>query len=83
MATRQELHELLDAIPDQGLDEARRYLEALNQAKGDPYLARLLIAPEEDEPLTAEEEAGLAEARAEWCRGEFYTADEMRRRYAD
>lgn len=81
MVTREELHQLLDEIPDQGLDEARRYLGALKEAGSDPFLAHLLLAPEDDEPLTPEEAAGLEEARAEWRRGEFYTAEEIKRRY--
>ena len=70
MVTRQELHALLDEIPDDGLEDARRYLAALKEAKGDPFLARLLLAPEDDEPTTPEEDAGAQEAWQEYLRGE-------------
>jgi hypothetical protein len=81
MATRQELHDLVDEIPEQGLDEARRYLQALKEANGDPFLAQLLLAPEDDEPTTPEEDAGAAEAWQEYLRGESVSGEELKRRY--
>lgn len=79
MTTRDELHALIDALPEAGLEEARRYLEALREANGDPFLAHLLLAPEDDEPTTPEEDEGAARARAEWERGEYFTAEEIKR----
>lgn len=81
MVTRQELHELFEAIPDSGLEDAGRYLAALKQAYGDPFLAHLLLAPEDDEPDTDEERAGADEAWQEYLRGETVSADEIKRRY--
>lgn len=79
MVTRQELHQLLDEIPDAGLDEARRYLAALKEAGGDSFLARLLLLPEDDEPLTAEEEAALAEAYEDLAAGRIVTVEQAKR----
>ena len=81
MVTRAELHALLDEIPDQGLEDIARYLAALKEAGGDPYRAHLLLAPEDDEPTTPEEDAVAAEAWQEYLRGEYFTAEEMKRRY--
>jgi hypothetical protein len=79
MVTRQELHELLDRVPDQGLNEARRYLQALKEAGGDPLLSRLLLAPEEDEEITADEEAAVAEAREDTAAGRLFTLEDVKR----
>ncbi len=79
MTTREELHQLIDTLPERGLEEARRYLEALREAQGDALLARLLLAPEDDEPLTAEEEAALAEAYEDIAAGRVMTHEELKR----
>ena len=74
MSAVEELHRMLD-----GLDEARArlVLEALRQ--GDPVLLRLALAPEDDESTTPEEDAGAAEAHAEYRRGEGRPWSEVRR----
>ncbi len=66
MVTKAELHQLIDELPEDATDAAGRLLTELR----DPVLRSLLTAAEEDEPLTAEELAGLEEARAERARGE-------------
>ena len=35
MVTRQDLHALVDELPEQGLDHARRFLAALRDSGGD------------------------------------------------
>jgi hypothetical protein len=67
MTTRDALHQLLDALPDEFLPIAEQRLAAL---RDDPLLRTLMAAPEDDEPLTDEDLAALAEARAELARGE-------------
>jgi hypothetical protein len=79
MVTRQELHELLDRVPDQGLDEARRYLQALEEAGGDPVLAQLLLAPPEDEDITADEDVAVEEARADTAAGRLLALEDVKR----
>jgi hypothetical protein len=81
MVTRQELYRLIDDLPEQGLEEAHRYLAALKQANGDPFLAQLLLAPEDDEPTTPEEDAGAEEAWQEYLRGETISSEELKRKY--
>ena len=74
-ATRADLHALVDKLPDVELAEAHRLLTGLNTA--DPALRAALLAPLEDEELSAEEEAALAEARRRRASGEArYTSDE-------
>src|SRR5689334_10796568 len=65
MIARDELHTILDAIPDDRLNAAR---EALAQL-ADPVVLAALNAPLDDEPLTDEDVEALAEARAERERG--------------
>lgn len=52
MATREDLHRLVDALPDDRL-----------------AWAALDLAPYDDEPVTAEDRAAMAEAEADWREG--------------
>ena len=61
MIARDELRALVDAIPDDRLLAAREALERLT----DPVLLAFLNAPEDDEPLTDEDLAAIAEGRAD------------------
>ena len=76
MVTKQELHILVDALPESALAEAGATLERL----ADPLLLALLTAPEDDEPEDDEERAAVAEARAEFKRGEWEPWEEVRAR---
>jgi hypothetical protein len=80
MTTRDELHALVKNLPEAGLEGARRYLEALTLADGDPVYAQLLLAPEDDEPATEDEDAGTREAWEQYRRGEAIPAEEAKRR---
>jgi hypothetical protein len=80
MVTREDLHRLVDEIPDCGLEEARRYLGALHEAGGDPVLAQLLLAPEDDEDETPEEAKRIAEAYEDVRARRIFDHDEARRR---
>lgn len=79
-ATRADLHALVDALPDPELAEAKRLLTGLSTTD-DPVLRAALLAPLEDEELSPEEEAILADARARRARGDVhYTSnDDLRR----
>jgi hypothetical protein len=69
MTTRDALYQLIDELDDDELAQAELYLRALRE--DDRVLQMLLTAPWDDEPLTDEERAALAEARAEVARGEL------------
>lgn len=73
MLARDDLHTLLDAIPEDRLADVRTALTQL----ADPVLLALLTAPEDDEPVTEEDLAALAEARAERERGELILLDDL------
>jgi hypothetical protein len=59
--TKAELHELVDALPDESLDAAATLLRRAR----DPLLAKLDAAPYDDEPLTDADGAAITEAKAE------------------
>lgn len=61
MVTKDQVHHLIDQIPEDDLAAAARYLEYLRD-KGDPFLYALVNAPEDDEEETSEEAAAVAEA---------------------
>lgn len=77
---RQELHHLVDEIPDHELLAAERYLMYLRLVGQDPLLHSLLSAPLDDEPLTEEDRAALDEARDDVVAGRLVSHDEARRR---
>jgi len=58
---RQELHWLLDRIPESDVSTARRFLRSLV----DPIALSLLNAPYDDEPETEDERAAVEVARRE------------------
>jgi hypothetical protein len=70
MVTRERLYELVDALPEAELSAAARYLEQLRERyEHDPLIRLLDEAPEDDEPLTPEEEAEIEESWQEYLRG--------------
>jgi hypothetical protein len=80
MVTKEDLHRLVDELPDREVAQAARLLRELApEREMDPFLAALAEAEEDDEPFTEEDRAALEEARAEFARGEFLTEDEVRR----
>ena len=62
--TREELHKMVDALPAEELELAKR------------ELTRLCI-PYDDEPETPAEAAAVAQARAELARGEGIPAEDV------
>jgi hypothetical protein len=78
MAAREQIHRLVDELPDNELDAAKRYLQYLRD-QGDPFARALAAAPLDDEETSAEEDASAREA---WDkRHEAISAEEARRKY--
>ncbi len=78
--TRQGLHELVDLLPEEELAAADRYLRYLQLLGTDPVLRAIAEAPPDDEPVTEEDLAALAEARADLASGRTVSHEEARRR---
>ena len=77
--TRETLHKLIDELPECDLHMAELLIQWRHQLRDDPLLVTLATAPLDDEEITAEEEAAVAEAREAVARGEVYSFDEVKR----
>ena len=78
-AIKEDLHRLIDALPDSELLVAHRVLEALIAVGPEGILVSLDDAPLDDEPTTPEEDAGVAEAYEAIKRGDVLSAAEAKR----
>ena len=80
MTTREKAQKLLEELPESELGPV---LEFIASRGDDPVLRLLKNAPEDDEPVTDEDEAALEEAYAELDTGApTMSVDEFRNRYA-
>lgn len=79
MRERERLHALVDTLPESELQSALRFLEDLAAEDPAPCWS-LSDAPVDDEPLTADDEAALAEAEQDLTEGRVVSHDEARRR---
>ena len=77
MTIKEDLHRLVDELPEKELPVAKRYLEYLRNM-GDPVLRSFMEAPEDDE----EETAMIEEARQEYLLGEARPWEEVREELA-
>ena len=82
MTIKDELHRLVDELPQKELHGAKRFLEYLRNM-GDPLLQALMEAPEDDEPTTPEEDKGADEAWQEYLRGEARPWEDVRKELAN
>jgi hypothetical protein len=80
MVPRDNLHRLVDALPESELERAERVLEELRQVAEPPYRP-LEDAPLDDESETAEEKAAVEEARSDVGAGRVISHDEAKRRW--
>lgn len=77
MSTKNRLHALVDALPEEAYDAAERVLEGLRLRSRLPR--ELRDAPMDDEPYTEEDRAAVKEAEAELDRGEGRDLEEAKR----
>lgn len=86
MTTRDRVRRLAevlpDVLPDAELDTAVRILEALAGNALDPAARAALLAPDDDEPLTDAERAGIAEGLADLAAGRVTSLDALRAEWA-
>lgn len=79
--TKAHLHELIEELPDSEIEEAARYLRRLRELADDPVYQAFMNAPYDDEPLTPEDEAAIAQGHAELMRGETISWEEVQREF--
>jgi hypothetical protein len=76
MTAKERLHELVDELSE---PEAKRALSLVRKEHEDPMIVAFRDAPEDDEPLSAEEEAGLQESHADLAAGRTFSLEEIKR----
>jgi hypothetical protein len=78
VTTKERLHQLVEELSEQ---EALAALAVVERGLQDPVLMAFAGAPEDDETVTAEDEAALEEADADIAAGRTVSLDELERRY--
>ena len=81
MTALQDLHTLVDWLPECAREEAHQILLA-HLKKCDPVAYAFFTAPEEDEPLTEEEIAEIDEALADDNPEHWLSHEEVKNRMA-
>lgn len=76
-ATKQRLHELVDALPDSKIEDANRYLECL--VGGNAFLQALRDAPVDDEAVTEEDLRDIERGRKAIAEGRVKSWEEVKR----
>ena len=79
MTIREQIHRLVDTLPEGDLETAGRVLEGLSTLSlSSPAAVALAKAPADDEPITAREAEAIAEGERDFERGQVVTAAELR-----
>ncbi|HET7127648.1 MAG TPA: hypothetical protein VFJ93_01065 [Gaiellaceae bacterium] len=66
MTVKERLHQVVEELSE---EEAKTMLRRVEMLRNDPFLRYLDAAPVDDEPVTAEEEAAIAEVEADRAAG--------------
>lgn len=81
MSAKEKLRAAVDELSEADAAVMLDYLSRRDQ-RNDGLSKLLRTARVDDEPVTPEEEKGVAEVRAEIARGEVISAEEIRREFA-
>jgi hypothetical protein len=82
MTTKERLHQLVDELSESEAGDALRYVASRRESgEGDSFVRWLDSRPEDDEPLTAEDEEAIAEGHADMAAGRLISHEEMLRKY--
>lgn len=79
MTVKEQLHQLIDELPEQQLIDAQFILEALRAHGDDPLARALLLAPIDHEPETEEERLAVQEGRDALARGDVVRDEDLDR----
>lgn len=80
MTLKEHLYQLIEELPEHEAVAAVRYLEYLRDREAD-LPKSLRSAPLDEEPVTPEELAALAEAEEDFAAGRVVSHDEIRREF--
>ncbi len=78
MTTKERFLRLADELSEPQMDDILRYAA---RQREDPMLSAIANAPEDDEPLTPEEEAAIDEGRADIAAGRTVSLEDVERQY--
>lgn len=81
MTQREQLHFLIDELPDTELSPAMRFLEFLGSRRDEHFLQLHAAAPWDDEPVTEEERQAIAEGLAEQASGLTRSHEDVQTRW--
>ena len=80
MTTKERLHKLVDELTEAEADDALRYVASRHGDATTGSFARWLDSrPDDDEPLTAEDEKAIAEGLADKAAGRLTSLEEIKR----
>ncbi len=77
--TREEIHRIIDEIPESQLPTVLSYLKRFTDASDDPVQRALANAPVDDEPQTEEEQRAVQEGKADVRLGRTLSTDTLKR----
>ncbi len=75
---RENLRRLIELLPERELETAEHVLEGLIALEADPVLRAIREAPEDDEPVTPDEEEALRRDMDGTLKGRVYSHEEAR-----
>lgn len=78
--TKEDLHRIVDDLSEAETAATARFLKALRAREIDPVTLALLLAPEDDEPLTEADRRALEEAYQDEAAGRIAPHREAKRR---
>ena len=78
MTAKEKLRAAVEALSEEEAGDALRLLERRDEA---PVIAAFRDAPEDDEPWTEDDEAAVAEGRADLAAGRTVSLDEAMREF--
>jgi hypothetical protein len=81
MTTREQLHRMIDELPECDLHMAEILIKWRHELRDDRMLVTLATAPLDDEPETPEEVAAVAEAYEDVAAGRLYSLEEIKREF--
>jgi hypothetical protein len=82
VTTKERLHQLVDELSEAEADDALRYVASRREGgEADGFARWLDSRPEDDEPLTEEEEKAIAEADEDIAAGRLIPFEEIKRKY--